>query len=83
MLTSMTKGVGTASYNAFKGKKEGTGKSGITSLGLAEGGVGWAVDKHNEALVKPYMKIMKTLESAIISGDIKIHDYMSNNKCEY
>lgn len=83
MLTSMTKGVGTASYNAFKGKKEGTWKSGITSLGLAEGGVGWAVDKHNEALVKPYMKIMKTLESAIISGDIKIHDYMSNNKCEY
>lgn len=83
MLTSMIKGVGTATYNAFKGKKEGSWKSGVTVLGLAEKGVGWAVDEHNEKMVKPYMEKMKALEDAIVSGEIKVHDYMSNNKCEY
>ncbi|MFZ1389874.1 MAG: BMP family ABC transporter substrate-binding protein [Thiolinea sp.] len=83
MLTSMIKRVDNAAYDTFKAKMDGTWKPGITSLGLAEKGVGWAVDEHNEALVKPYMEKMAEIEKGIIDGSIKIHDYMTDNKCEY
>ncbi len=62
---------------------DGSWQAGIVSLGLAEKGVGWAVDEHNEALVKPYMEKMAELEKGIIDGSIKVHDYMTDNKCEY
>lgn len=83
MLTSMIKRVDNAAYDTFKAKMDGSWKAGVTSLGLAEKGVGWAVDEHNEALVKPYMEKMAEIEKGIIDGSIKIHDYMTNNKCEY
>lgn len=83
MLSSMIKRVDNAAYDTFKAKKDGTWQAGVVSLGLAEKGVGWAVDEHNEALVKPYMEKMAELEKGIIDGSIKIHDYMTDNKCEY
>lgn len=83
MLTSMTKGVDTASYNTFKSKMDGTWKAGVQVLGLAEKGVAWAVDEHNEAIVKPYMEKMAAIEADIISGKISVHDYMSNDSCDY
>ena len=83
MLTSMIKRVDNAAYDTFKAKMDGSWKAGVVSLGLAEKGVGWAVDEHNEALVKPYMEKMAEIEKGIIDGSIKIHDYMTNNKCEY
>lgn len=83
MLTSMIKQVDNAAYDTFKAKMDGSWQAGIVSLGLAEKGVGWAVDEHNEALVKPYMEKMAELEKGIIDGSIKVHDYMTDNKCEY
>lgn len=83
MLTSMIKRVDNAAYDTFKAKMDGSWKPGVVSLGLAEKGVGWAVDEHNEALVKPYMEKMAEIEKGIIDGTIKVHDYMTNNKCEY
>ncbi|MFM2320669.1 MAG: hypothetical protein RLZZ215_3290 [Pseudomonadota bacterium] len=83
MLTSMIKRVDNAAYDTFKAKMDGSWQAGIISLGLAEKGVGWAVDEHNEALVKPYMEKMAELEKGIIDGSIKVHDYMTDNKCEY
>jgi basic membrane protein A len=83
MLTSMIKRVDNAAYDTFKAKMDGSWKPGVVSLGLAEKGVGWAVDEHNEALVKPYMEKMAEIEKGIIDGSIKVHDYMTNNKCEY
>lgn len=83
MLTSMIKRVDNAAYDTFKAKMDGSWKAGVTSLGLAEKGVGWAVDEHNEALVKPYMEKMAEIEKGIIDGSIKVHDYMTNNQCEY
>lgn len=83
MLSSMLKRVDNAAYDTFKAKMDGSWKAGITTLGLKEGGVGWAVDEHNEELVKPYMEKMAAIEKGIIDGDIKVHDYMSNEKCEY
>ena len=62
MLTSMVKRVDTAVYNAFKGLKDGSWKPGVEVLGLAQGGVGWALDEHNESLVSADAKA--TLEAA-------------------
>jgi len=78
MLTSMVKRVDVAVYTAFKGVTPG-----ITSLGLKEGGVDVAIDEHNAKLVTPEMK--KRVDAAradIISGKIKVIDYMVNNTCK-
>lgn len=83
MLTSMLKRVDNAAYDTFTAKKDGSWKAGVTTLGLAEKGVGWAVDEHNEELVKPFMEKMEAIEKGIVDGSIKVHDYMSNEKCEY
>jgi len=78
MLTSMVKRVDVAVYNAFKGVKPG-----VTALGLAEGGVDYALDEHNAKLVSADMK--KRVDAAkadIIAGKIKVIDYMAANACK-
>jgi basic membrane protein A and related proteins len=53
-------------------------------LGLKEGGVDYAVDAHNAKLVTADMK--KKVDAAkadIISGKIKVADYMADNACKY
>ena len=79
MLTSMLKRVDVAVFNVSK-----TFKPGITVLGLKEGGVDYAMDEHNAKLVSADMK--KKVEAAkadIISGKIKVADYMADNACKY
>jgi basic membrane protein A len=79
MLTSMLKRVDVAVYNVAKGHK-----SGLSVLGLKEGGVDYAMDANNEKLVTADMK--KKVEAAkadIISGKIKVADYMADNACKY
>ncbi len=84
MLTSMVKRVDVAAYDLLKDAKEGKFKPGIRSLGLAEGGVDWALDEHNKALITDEMKKAADQAKAdIISGKIKVHDYMSDNTCKY
>jgi basic membrane protein A and related proteins len=78
MLTSMVKRVDVAVFTAFKGVTPG-----ITSLGLKEGGVDVAIDEHNAKLVTVDMK--KRVDAAkadIVSGKIKVIDYMTNNACK-
>jgi basic membrane protein A len=78
MLTSMVKRVDVAVYNAFKGVTPG-----VTALGLKEGGVDVALDEHNAKLVTPEMK--KRVDAAradIISGKIKVIDYMVGSACK-
>ena len=78
VLTSMTKRVDLAIYQAFKTAKDGTWKPGVRSLGVAEGGVGYAIDQYNRALITPEME--KRLEQAradIVAGKIKVTDYMA------
>jgi basic membrane protein A and related proteins len=79
MLTSMLKRVDVAVYNVSMGFKPG-----MTVLGLKEGGVDFAMDTHNAKLVTPDMK--KKVDAAkadIISGKIKVADYMADNACKY
>jgi basic membrane protein A and related proteins len=78
MLTSMVKRVDVAVFTAFKGVTPG-----VTSLGLKEGGVDVAIDEHNAKLVTVDMK--KRVDAAkadIVSGKIKVIDYMTNNACK-
>jgi len=82
VLTSMLKRVDVAAYEVFKTGHDGSWKSGFKILGLAEDGVGWALDEHNAKLVTSAMKSkVEQVREGILSGKIKIHDYMSDNKC--
>lgn len=82
VLTSMLKRVDVAAYNSFKAAFEGSWKPGTSVLGLQEEGVDWALDEHNKALITPEMKAAADKARAdIISGAIKVHDYMSDQKC--
>jgi basic membrane protein A len=82
VLTSMLKRVDNATYATFKAAKEGAWKAGVSVLGLAEDGVGWALDDNNKALITPAMKASADKASADIkAGTIKVHDYMSDSKC--
>ena len=77
MLTSMVKRVDVAVYNSFKQHK-----AGVTSLGLKEGGVDYAMDEHNAKLVTADMK--KKVDAAkadIIAGKLNVIDYMAKSAC--
>ena len=79
MLTSMLKRVDVAVYNVSMKFQPG-----VTVLGLKEGGVDYAMDQHNAKLVSADMK--KKVDAAkadIISGKIKVADYMADNACKY
>src|SRR3954467_7403523 len=56
MLTSMTKRVDLAAYQSFKAAAAGNWKPGATVMGLKEGGVDYAYDQYNKALITPAMK---------------------------
>jgi basic membrane protein A and related proteins len=78
MLTSMLKKVDVAVYNVMKKHEPG-----MTVLGLKEGGVDYAMDANNDKLVSADMrKKVDAAKADIISGKIKVVDYMAANKCE-
>ncbi|GHC80429.1 BMP family lipoprotein [Limoniibacter endophyticus] len=84
VLTSMVKGVDTAVYDALKTGQAGEFKTGVTNLGLKEGGVSYALDENNAALITDEMKVKaEEIQAQIVSGELVVHDYMTDNKCPY
>ena len=82
VLTSMLKRVDNATYKVFADAKSDTWKAGFSVLGLKEGGVGFAMDDNNKALVSPEAKTAVDKAAAdIIAGTLKVHDYMEDQKC--
>lgn len=82
VLTSMLKRVDNATEQLFTAAMNGEFEAGVQVLGLAEGGVGWALDEHNEALITEEMRTrVAEAEEAIKSGEITVHDYMSDSSC--
>ena len=65
MLTSMVKRFDNAVYDNFMQLKNGTWKAGVTNLGLKEGGVDWALDKDNRAVVAPTWRSALTRRNKI------------------
>jgi len=80
VLTSMMKRVDNAVYNAMK---DGPGlKTGFNVMGLANEGVGYSLDENNASLVSDELKTeVDAVAAQIISGDIAVHDYMSDESC--
>ena len=80
ILTSMVKRVDVTIYDAFK---EGAAmKTGTVVAGLKDEGVSYALDEHNAKLVTPEMKAaVDAAAEKIKSGEIKVHDYMTDNTC--
>ena len=84
VLTSMLKRVDVAVYNAFMDAKNDSFSVGFNVLGLAEGGVDYAMDENNASLVSEEMKAaVEAAKADIIGGKITVHDYMSDNNCPY
>jgi basic membrane protein A len=83
MLTSMVKRVDVAVNKAFTDGAKGAPSAGITSLGLKEGGVDWALDEHNRAIVTKAMEErVNQIKADIVSGKVKVIDYMAKNECK-
>ena len=78
MLTSMVKRVDVAVYEAFESARDGSWKGGVQILGLAEDGVGWALDEYNRSLVSAEMETaIERARQDIIAGRIVVTDYMA------
>lgn len=84
VLTSMLKRVDVAAYETFMDAKNDTFSSGVLTLGVAEGGVDWALDANNAPLITAEMKAaVEQARSDIISGKISVHNYESDQACPY
>jgi basic membrane protein A and related proteins len=78
VLTSMIKRVDVAVYDAFNTAMDGTWEAGLHDLGLAEDGVGWALDEHNRELISAEVEqALEEAKQAIIAGEIAVEDYYS------
>jgi basic membrane protein A and related proteins len=78
VLTSMLKRVDVAVYSAFNNAMEGDLETGVKNLGLAEEGVGYALDEHNRELITAEMETkLEDAKAKIISGEIEVSDYYS------
>ncbi len=80
VLTSMLKRVDNAVYDALMAGD--ALEAGFNVMDLANGGVGYALDEHNEALITDEMKAALDAASAgIESGEIMVHNYNTDEAC--
>jgi basic membrane protein A and related proteins len=82
VLTSMLKRVDVAVYDALMDAQNGEWTPGIVVMGLAEDGVGYALDEHNAALITDEMQAAaEEAKAKIIAGEITVHDYTTDGAC--
>jgi basic membrane protein A len=82
VLTSMLKRVDNAVYDALMDVKNGEWTTGVVVMGVAEDGVGYAVDENNAALITDEMAAaVEEAKAKIIAGEIMVHDYTSDDSC--
>ncbi|WP_068116767.1 BMP family lipoprotein [Tropicimonas marinistellae] len=82
VLTSMVKRVDNAVEKAFN---DGPGfETGVMVMGLANDGVGFALDDNNAELVSDEMAAeVNAAAEKIASGELSVHDYYSDNACPH
>jgi len=80
VLTSMLKRVDNAVYEAFS---QGDAlETGNFQMGVANGGVGYALDEFNASLVSADMQsAVDAAAVAITAGSLSVHDYTSDETC--
>ncbi|THH35999.1 BMP family ABC transporter substrate-binding protein [Aliishimia ponticola] len=80
VLTSMLKRVDVAVYDAMKAGENV--ETGVFTLGLAEEGVGYALDENNAELITDEMKAaVDAAREKIIGGEIEVEAYYTNDSC--
>jgi basic membrane protein A len=80
VLTSMLKRVDVAVEDAFTTGAEV--ETGIHVFGLAEEGVGYALDEFNAELISEDMiAAVEEAQAAIIAGDIMVHNFTEDGTC--
>ena len=80
VLTSMVKRVDNAVFEAFKAGADL--QPGISVMDLKAGGVDYALDENNKALVTEEMHAqVQAAADKIKSGELVVHDYMADNAC--
>jgi basic membrane protein A and related proteins len=80
VLTSMLKRVDVAVYEAMKAGTDV--ETGVFTLGLAENGVGYALDDNNASLVSAEMQTaVDAARQEIIDGGINVVSYYENDSC--
>ena len=80
VLTSMLKRVDLAVQEAFTGGPDL--ETGIVAIGLAEDGVGYALDEHNESLISDDVKASASAaRDEIIAGNVMVHNYTTDDSC--
>ena len=80
VLTSMLKRVDVAVYDALKAGTDV--ETGVFTLGLAEDGVGYALDENNASLISDEMKAaVDTAREQIIAGNLTVASYYENDSC--
>ncbi len=73
VLTSMIKRVDNALYAAITAAYRGEFQGGEVEFGLAEAGVGFSLDEHNEALLPPaLLERAAALRDSIVAGHIEV-----------
>ena len=84
VLTSMLKRVDVAAYETFMDAHNGTFTAGVKVLGVAEGGVDWALDENNASLITADIKsAVEKARADILSGKVEVHNYESTSNCPY
>jgi basic membrane protein A len=80
VLTSMLKRVDVAVFEAMKAGADL--QTGVQVLGLAEEGVGYALDDNNRALITPEAEAaINAAREQIIAGTLAVHDYTTDDTC--
>jgi basic membrane protein A len=80
VLTSMLKRVDVAVYDAFTQGPDV--ETGVHVFGLAENGVGYALDEFNEDLISDEMRAaVDAAREEIIAGEIEVHNFTEDGSC--
>ncbi len=82
ILTSMIKRIDQAVFDTLTLARANTWKPGLLKMGLKEGGVDWALDQHNRALISAEMeKKITQARQQIIDGKLDVVDFRTKNTC--
>jgi len=80
VLTSMLKRVDNAVYDAMIAGADM--ETGFNVMGVANGGIDYAMDEYNAELVSEEMQTaVDEAKAAIASGELSVHDYTSDSTC--
>ncbi len=78
VLTSMVKQIGDSVFGVLREATEGNLMMGVRYFGVAEGGVDYAVDEHNQPVLSDeILTTVEALKAQIISGEIVVPNSIS------